>query len=72
MAEKKQITVNMDSDSIAKMDKLCEKISMNRAQLLRFLFSGNRNNIQFVCDALLAIENGLFGGAHDQSNETER
>jgi len=62
MAEKKQITVNLDSDSIAKMDKLCEKLSMNRAQVLRFLFSGNSNSIRFVCDTLLAIEDGLFGG----------
>jgi len=69
MAEKKQITVNLDTDSIAKMDKLCEKTRMNRAQLLRFLFSGNRNNIQFVCDTLLSIEDGLFGGSHDQTLE---
>lgn len=65
MADKKQITVNLDTDSIAKMDKLCEKISMNRAQMLRLLFSGNVKNIQFVCDALVSIETGLFGGAHD-------
>lgn len=71
MAEKKQITVNLDTDSIAKMDKLCEKINMNRAQMLRFLFSGKPNNIRFVCDTLLSIENGLFGGAHDQPKETE-
>lgn len=67
MAEKKQITVNLDFDSIAKMDKLCEKLSMNRAQVLRFLFSGNPKNIRFVCDTLLAIEDGLFGGAHDKT-----
>lgn len=61
MTDKKQITVNLDSDSIAKMDKLCKKLNMNRAQVLRLLFSGNANNIRFVCDTLLAIE-----GAHDQ------
>lgn len=71
MADKKQITVNLDEDSIAKMDKLCEKISMNRAQMLRFLFSGNRNNIRFVCDTLLSIEDGLFGGAHDRPKEVD-
>lgn len=69
MADKKQITVNLDTDSIAKMDKLCEKISMNRAQVLRFLFSGNPNNIRFVCNTLLSIEDGLYGGAHDQPKE---
>jgi hypothetical protein len=71
MADKKQITVNLDTDSIAKMDKLCEKISMNRAQVLRFLFSGNPNNIRFVCNTLLSIEDGLYGGAHDQPKEAE-
>lgn len=40
-----RFTVNLDSDSIAKMNKLCEKLSMNRAQMLRFLFSENRNNM---------------------------
>lgn len=69
MADKKQITVNLDTDSIAKMDKLCEKISMNRAQVLRFLFSGNPNNIRFVCNTLLSIEDGLYGGAHDQPHD---
>lgn len=68
MAEKKQITVNLDINSIAKMDKLCEKLSMKRPQVLRFLFSGNPNNIRFVCDTLLAIEDGLFGGAHDKKD----
>lgn len=66
MADKKQITVNLDTDSIAKMDKLCEKLNMNRAQTLRLLFSGEPANVRFVCDTLLAIEEGLFGGAHDQ------
>ena len=31
MADKKQITVNLDENSLAKMDKLCEKLNMNRA-----------------------------------------
>lgn len=65
MSDKKQITINMDETSIEKMDKLCEKLNMNRAQALRLLFSGNPANIRFVCDTLLAIEEGLFGGAHD-------
>ena len=65
MADKKQITVNLDENSLAKMDKLCEKLNMNRAQVLRLLFSGNVQNVQFVCDALVNIENDLFGGTHD-------
>lgn len=65
MADKKQITVNLDENSLAKMDKLCEKLNMNRAQVLRLLFSGNVQNVQFVCEALVSIENGLFGGTHD-------
>jgi len=47
------------------MDKLCEKLNMNRAQVLRLLFSGNVQSIQFVCEALVSIKNGLFGGTHD-------
>ncbi|TGE34744.1 hypothetical protein E4K67_29055 [Desulfosporosinus fructosivorans] len=62
MAEKKQITVNLDEKSI-------EKLDTNRAQVLRLLLSGNRNNIKFVCDTLLSIEDGLFGGVHDQPKE---
>jgi len=65
MADKKQITVNLDENSLAKMDKLCEKLNMNRAQVLRLLFSGNVQSIQFVCETLVSIENGLFGGTHD-------
>lgn len=57
---KKQITVNLDEDSIAKMDKLCEKLNMNRAQALRLLFSGNVKNIKFVCETLISMEEGLF------------
>ncbi|HZK54399.1 MAG TPA: hypothetical protein VFC84_09440 [Desulfosporosinus sp.] len=30
-----------DENSLVKMDKLCEKLNMNRAQVLRLLFSGN-------------------------------
>ena len=66
MAEKKQITINLDEKSIEKLDLLCAKLDSNRAQVLRLLLSGNRNNIKFVCDTLLAIEDGLFGGAHNQ------
>ena len=46
MADKKQITVNLDENSLAKMDKLCKNLNMNRAQVLRLLFSGNVQNIQ--------------------------
>jgi len=28
MADKKQITVNLDENSLAKMDKLCEKLNI--------------------------------------------
>lgn len=66
MAEKKQITVNLDEKSIEKLDTLCSKLDMNRAQVLRLLLSGNVKNIRFLCDALITIEEGLFGGAHDQ------
>lgn len=66
MAVKKQITVNLDERSIGKLDLLCSKLDTNRAQVLRMLLSGNRNNIRFVCDTLLAIEDGLSGGAHNQ------
>ena len=65
MADKKQITVNLDENSLAKMDKLCKNLNMNRAQVLRLLFSGNVQSVQFVCEALVSIENGLFGGTHD-------
>lgn len=71
MAAKKQITVNLDEKSIEKLDLLCSKLDTNRAQVLRMLFSGNRNNIKFVCDTLLKIEDGLFGGAHDQPKEAD-
>jgi len=63
MSDKKQITINLDTGSIAKMDKLCEKLSMNRAQVMRLLLSGEVKNIRFVCDALISLETGLFGGA---------
>jgi hypothetical protein len=59
-SKKQQITVNLDENSIAKMDKLCEKINMSRPQMLRFLFSGNVKNVQFICDALISMEEGLF------------
>lgn len=62
MADKKQISIDLDSDSLAKMDKLCAKLRMNRGEALRLLFSGDSNNILFVFHALLAIEDGLFGG----------
>lgn len=65
MSDKKQITINLDEDSINKMDKLCEKLNMKRPQVLRLLFSGNPKNIKFICDALINMEDGLFGGAHD-------
>jgi len=70
VAEKKQITVNLDEKSIEKLDTLCSKLDMNRAQVLRMIFSGNPKSIRFMCDTLLAIEDGLFGGAHDQTKGT--
>ena len=69
MAEKKQITVNLDEKSIEKLDTLCSKLDMNRAQVLRMIFSGNPKSIRFMCDTLLAIGDGLLGGAHDQPKE---
>lgn len=65
MSDKKQITVNLGTINIEKLDKLCAKLDMNRAQVLRLLFSGNVKNIRFVCDALISIEEGLFGGTYD-------
>lgn len=53
MAEKKQITVNLDEKSIEKLDTLCSKLDMNRAQVLRMIFSGNSKSIRFMCDTLL-------------------
>ena len=70
MADKKQIIINLDTDSIAKMDKLCERLRMNRGEILRLLFSGDSNNILFVCHTLLS-EDGLFGEAHDKLNEAD-
>lgn len=66
MADKKQITINLDDKSIEKLDLLCSKLDTNRAQALRMLLSGNINNIKFVCDTLIKIEDGLFGGVHNQ------
>src|SRR5665648_1138409 len=48
MAEKKQITVNLDEKSIEKLDTLCSKLDMNRAQVLRMIFSGNPKSIRSV------------------------
>jgi len=69
MAEKKQITINLDEKTIEKLDLLCTKLDSNRAQVLRLLLSGNRNNIKFVCDTLLSIEDGLFGGVYNQPKD---
>jgi len=66
MAEKKQITVNLDAASIEKLDVLCSKLDTNRAQVLRMLLSGNVKNIKFICDTLVSMEAGLFGGSHVQ------
>jgi hypothetical protein len=55
MAEKKQITVNLDEKSIEKLDTLCSKLDMNRAQVLRLLFSGSARSVQLVVDTLVSM-----------------
>lgn len=60
MADKKQITLNLDEKSTEKLDALCSKLDMNRAQVIRLLLSGNVKNIRFVCDTLVSMEEGLF------------
>lgn len=53
MADKKQITVNLDAKSIERLDALCSKLDMNRAQVLRLLFSGSAKSVQLVVDSLM-------------------
>lgn len=53
---KKQLTLSLDEEIIAKMDKLCEKLDMSRAQVLRLLFGGNQNSIKFITEELLGME----------------
>lgn len=55
MAEKKQITVNLDEKSIEKLDTLCSKLDMNRAQVLRMLLSDSSKSVQLVVDALKSL-----------------
>lgn len=55
MAEKKQITVNLDQKSIEKLDALCSKLDMNRAQVLRMLLSDSTKSMQLVVDALKGL-----------------
>jgi antitoxin component of RelBE/YafQ-DinJ toxin-antitoxin module len=59
MADKKQITINLDEKSIEKLDALCSKLDMNRAQVLRLLFSGSAKSVQLVVDTLVSMEGGL-------------
>jgi hypothetical protein len=57
MAEKKQITVNLDEKSIEKLDALSSKLDMNRAQVLRMLLSDSSKSVQLVVDALVSLGN---------------
>lgn len=57
---KKQISINLEEENIEKLDELCYRLKMNRAQILRLLLSGKKDNIEFVCENLIKMEEELY------------
>ena len=52
MKDKKQITVNMTEASLERLDALCRQMDMNRAQIVRTIFSDNEKIRRIIFDLL--------------------